>query len=385
MTERRFTLFFTSSILGYLNIIDIVCIYYDLFYLLQPTSYTLTRGCAVILLILFDIDLDIDSKLFMVYFYINKKGQKQMVASFCLAKNPLFFTLYALPLYFDLSKTLLYGVIMRHYRFANLVLFIFVFTLYALPFTLYPTPIHAQSEGEVTSVYDVADKEAVDGDILKITDKGLVRTDMGFDNKLFGVIQDQPLLTYRTELEGKPVARSGIAVVNVTTLNGPIKYGDYITSSAISGKGQKALESGYVLGIALVDFNGNGAQTIDGPTGQVASGKIPISIRIEYAELTNPRFIGRIFGFIGNAFLENINDPKKFAEIIRFISAGLVVLLSFTFAFLTFSRSIAKSIEALGRNPLAKAPIQLSIIMNIILLVLVGTIGVVASILILKL
>ena len=263
--------------------------------------------------------------------------------------------------------------------------FIFIFTLYTLPFTLYPSSIHAQSEGEVTSVYDVADKDATDGDIMKINDQGLVRTSMGFDNKMFGVIQDQPLLTYRTELEGKPVARSGIAVVSVTTLNGPIKYGDYITSSAIEGKGQKAKESGYVLGVALVDFEGTGAQTIDGPTGKVASGKIPVAIKIEYAELTNPRFIGRIFGFIGNAFLENINDPKKFAEIIRLIAAGLLVLLSFTFGFLTFSRSIAKSIEALGRNPLAKAPIQLSIIINVALLVLTGIIGIVASLLILKL
>ncbi len=249
---------------------------------------------------------------------------------------------------------------------------------------------HAQTQSqsvEVTSTYQITDTAAVDGDILVITDKGLVRTSKSFDNKMFGAVEDQqkPVLVFRTDVKGKPVVRSGVAMVNVTTLNGPIKYGDYITSSIIAGKGQKASESGYVLGIALAAFDGKGADQIDSPSGKVASGKVPIAINIQYAELTNPRFLARLFGFIGNSFLENINDPKKLGDIIRFISAGLVVLVSFTLGFLTFSRSIAKSVEALGRNPLAKSAIQTSMIINIILLVLTGLIGIVASILIIKL
>lgn len=262
-----------------------------------------------------------------------------------------------------------------------------VFTLVCiLHLAFYTAPTYAQSQGiEVTSVYEVTDADTVEGDILKATDKGLVRTTIGFDNKMFGIASDQPLLVYRTETKGKPVIRSGITQVNVTTLNGPIKYGDYITSSAISGKGQKAQESGYTLGMALDAFTGEGAPQIDGPNGKVASGKIPVAIRIEYTELTNPRFAGRLFGFIGTAFLENVSDPKQIGTLIRYIAAGLVVLLSFTFGFLTFSRSIAKSIEALGRNPLARSTIQLSMIINIGLLVVTGIIGIVASILIIRL
>lgn len=251
---------------------------------------------------------------------------------------------------------------------------------------LLPT-VHAQTPAmEATSVYEIADTEAIEGDILVATDKGLTRASRGFDNKMFGVIQDQPILVYRnSEVTGKPVVRSGVATVNVTTLNGPIKYGDYITSSSIAGKGQKASESGYVLGIAVGTFDGEGAEQIDGPNGKVSSGKMPIAVRVEYAELTNPRFAGRLFGFVGSSFLENVNDPKKFGNVVRYIAAGLVVLLSFTFGFLTFSRSIAKSIEALGRNPLAKSTIQLSMLINIILLAVTGIIGIVASILIIRL
>lgn len=265
--------------------------------------------------------------------------------------------------------------------------FFFVFILYALPFTLYPFSAHAQqNQGiEVTSVYEIADKDATAGDIVKASDKGLTRTSIGFDNKIFGIIQDNPLLVYRTEAQGKPVVRSGIAQVNVTTLNGSIKYGDYITSSSVAGFGQKALESGYTLGIALAAFSGEGAPQIDGPKGKVSSGKIPVAIRIEYTELTNPRFFGRIFGFIGTSLLENVSDPKQFGLLIRYISAGLIVLLSFTFGFLTFSRSIAKSVEAMGRNPLARTTIQISMVINILLLIVTGVIGIIASILIIRL
>lgn len=252
--------------------------------------------------------------------------------------------------------------------------FFLIFALYTLHFTL----TFAQSQGgiEVASIYEIADNEAVEGDIVVATETGLARAGKSFDNKMFGVIQEQPLLVFRSPVaNGKPVVRSGVAVVNVTTLNGPIKYGDYITSSSIPGKGQKATESGYVLGIAMSGFSGDSATV----------GRISVAIRIEYAELTNPRLIGRLFSFIGAAFLENVRDPAKFGTVVRYIAAGLVVLLSFTFAFLTFSRSIAKSVEALGRNPLAKSTIQLSIVMNILLLILTGVIGIVASILIIRL
>lgn len=263
----------------------------------------------------------------------------------------------------------------------NKVLFVLIVFLYST------SPVYAQSQGlEVTSVYEIADTEAEEGDILVLTDQGLARASRSYDNKSFGVIANQPILVYQNkEIEGKPVVRSGIVTVSVTTLNGDIKYGDYITSSSISGKGQKALESGYVIGIALSDFSKDGAEEIDGPKGKVALGKIPVAIRIEYAELTNPRFFGRLFGFIGSSLLENVIDPQKLGTLIRYMAAALILLLSFTFGFLTFSRSISKSIEAIGRNPLAKNAIQVSMIINIALLIASAVIGVIASILIIKL
>lgn len=258
--------------------------------------------------------------------------------------------------------------------------------LFPVTCTLYPSL--AQTPGiDLTSVYTVADNNAKEGDIVVTSDKGLVRSAKTFDNKMFGVLQDNPIFVYRNQdiPQGRAVARSGVAQVNVTTLGGNIKYGDYITSSTIQGKAEKANQSGYIIGTALANFDGKGAQTVAGPTGQVAAGTIQVAIRIEYAELTNPRFAGELFNFVGSSFLENVRDPKQLGLIVRYVTAGLILLLSFTFAFLTFSRSIAKSVEALGRNPLAKNAIQISMVINIGLLVITGVIGIVASILIIKL
>jgi len=228
---------------------------------------------------------------------------------------------------------------------------------------------------ETTTIYSVTDPDAQDGDILISTDEGLIRATTTYDERLFGVLNTQPVIVYRNGQEGQPVVRSGVAIVSVTTTNGPIKSGDYITSSTIPGKGQKGTESGYVIGVALEDFGGENAR----------EGKINVAIKIEYADITGPRDPSRLFSLIGTTLLQNVQDPRKLGDIIRYIAAALVLLLSFTFAFLTFSRSIIKSIEAVGRNPLAKNTIQFTVILNFLLLVLTAIIAVVSSLLIIKL
>ena len=265
------------------------------------------------------------------------------------------------------------------------------FLVALLPFNfIFSFHIFAQSPQavEVTSTYKIADSEAVEGDILVTSDQGLVRATKVADNKLFGVLQSTPLLVYRSvDAEGQPVARSGIAQVNVTAGNGPIQYGDYITSSNIPGKGQKSAGIGGILGIALSSYTGEEGTEFGSPRSAGGAGKIPVALKIESAGLPGGSGLtaNRFFGTIGTAFVESVSDPERFTDVIRYISAGLVVLLSFTFAFLTFSRSIVKSIEALGRNPLARSTIQISIIISILLLVATGIIGIVASILIIRL
>ncbi len=94
---------------------------------------------------------------------------------------------------------------------------------------------------EVVNSYKLADKSAVDGDLISSTKNGLIRSTIPFDSQLFGVVSLKPLGAYRSlDAADVPVARNGTANVNVTTLGGKITRGGVITTSEDAGKGQNA-------------------------------------------------------------------------------------------------------------------------------------------------
>lgn len=249
-------------------------------------------------------------------------------------------------------------------------IFLFSFSLYTIPYTLYP--IHAQSD--IANVYDLSDKEAKDGDILIITpEKGIERTNIPYDIHLFGVLQDKPLVVFkRVDETGKAVARSGVAQVNVTSANGPIKAGDGITSSETPGYGMKATLSGHIIGVATADFSEE-------------KGQIPVALKIEYADLTTARSANRLLQYIGTAFFKNVQDPQGFGLLLKSLIAGLIMIVSLAFGFIIISRSIPKAIEAIGRNPLARRSILISISLNIGFALAASLIGILASLIILRL
>src|SRR3989304_4952505 len=88
----------------------------------------------------------------------------------------------------------------------------------------------------IAQTLNILDAGAVDGDIVSLSDQNesVVRTNKSYDERMHGVLVARPVMVYRT-LDSIPVSRAGIAYVNVTTLGGPIKVGDYITSSEIPG------------------------------------------------------------------------------------------------------------------------------------------------------
>lgn len=239
---------------------------------------------------------------------------------------------------------------------------------------------------EVTTVYDIADNQAIDGDILVFDkSKGLVRAKAANDPRLFGIVQVNPLLLVRrVDNSGTPLIRSGVAVVNATTANGNIVAGDYLTSSEIAGAGQKSTLSGYAIGVALDPLDEKNGQAFKFQGKQIYSGKINLAVRIEYVEITSARSFNRLFSYLGVGLLGNIQDPDKYIQTFRYLVAALVVIISFLTGFLTFARSIPKSIEAIGRNPLAAPSIRFSIIINIILVIALGLVGIVAAVIIVK-
>lgn len=249
--------------------------------------------------------------------------------------------------------------------------------------------VHAQLE--VAETFDVPPGSS-DGDILSYSEKGIVLSSKENDEKIFGIIETEPLVAYRRQDNtGMPVVRSGTVDVNVTTINGPIKTGDLVTSSVVPGKGEKSNISGYIVGVAMEPFSEGDGEEIDynppagtGQARKVRSGKINVALKIEYSEITTARSTNRLFDAINAAFFRNVQDPERFVNIVRYLLAGLAVVISFIISFFTLARSIPKGIEALGRNPLAKNTIQLGIILNIVFTVGIALVGIVAAIILLR-
>lgn len=261
--------------------------------------------------------------------------------------------------------------------------------LFSILYFLFSTSVFAQLE--IAETYDMPEG-TIDGDILSFDGATLGPAKKEYDPKIFGVIEDSPLVAYRRQDNtGLPVLRNGTAEINVTTINGPIKTGDFITSSSMPGKGEKAENSGYIIGVALQDFgDADGEAATYTPPGegqqgrQIRIGKINAAIKIEFAELNTARNANRLLDSVNAAFFKNTQNPEQFVNIIRYILAGFAVILSFLVGFFTLARSIPKSIEALGRNPLARATIQFGIILNIVFTVAMALVGIVAAVILLR-
>jgi len=251
-----------------------------------------------------------------------------------------------------------------------------IISLLTFAFCLFTSPTYAQYQGvEINPVFQIGDPAAIDGDILSLTNSGLTRSSFISDSNIFGILQNEPLATFRdVDKNGRAVARNGTAVVRVSTASGSIKAGDYITSSSNPGVGQKALQSGYVVGQALGNFNGD----------QGAIGQIPVALKIEYAEIDSSRNINRLLQYLNAAIFKDLQSPDQINQILKYILAAIVVITSFLIGFLTFSKSVPKSIESIGRNPLAKNAIYLSIFLSLVLTIVTTVIGIVAALIILK-
>lgn len=255
-------------------------------------------------------------------------------------------------------------------------------------------PQFVEAEAPVFNIamtFEIADKDAVDGDIMSISaDKSTIeRSKITGDNRMYGVLVKNPEIVYRTRTD-IPIVRSGNAKVNVTNLAGPIAIGDYVTSSEIAGKGQRAEQlTGYMIGVALEAFDGKSGVDIKGPKGEtVKSGQITVAVGIGPASPVLIRASGGALGFVRqvvNSVWYNISTSKQVERMLRLILAALLALLVIYISYRTFGKNITKGIEAIGRNPLARTSIQAMIILNVALIFLVSLGGIILALLIISL
>ncbi len=123
--------------------------------------------------------------------------------------------------------------------------------------------------------------------ISKTTNGTVQKSSTPYDPTALGIVSSQPgvLLgiegdqvalggdstSYSTSsaaLTNPAVALNGHVPTTVSTENGRIHRGDYITTSSLSGVGMKATKAGRVIGLALDDFDPSKATTQTLPNGQ---------------------------------------------------------------------------------------------------------------------
>ncbi len=225
----------------------------------------------------------------------------------------------------------------------------------------------AFAQSNITNVYDISDKSAKNGDIMTfVPGQGIIRASAPYDNRMFGVFQDTPIAVFRrVDNTGQAVIRTGMATVNVSTLNGDIRAGDYITTSPIAGVGQKATTSGYAIGVALKDFNSQSGNQTNFQNKNIREGQIDVEIDIQFYDISGPRSFSTLFSGLGAAFLQSSQAPDAFGKAVKYIIVGLIMLLTILFDFIILSRSIPKTIEAIGRNPLGRSAIMFSLGLNL--------------------
>lgn len=221
--------------------------------------------------------------------------------------------------------------------------------------------VQAQFEG-VAEYLPITEEEVRDGDIITFHDGEYRRAATPYDTNLIGAINFEPAVALSTTgaQNTHAVVIKNTAHVNVSTTNGAIAAGDFITSSEQPGIGMKATRPGTIIGIALEPFESDQPDTV---------GQIPIEISVTYKVPLDTQAPGVGQSIISEALRLITSGAEAAAQepnrALRFIIAALLFLISSTFGFLVFGRSATNGIIAIGRNPLARRSIIVAVSFNI--------------------
>jgi hypothetical protein len=176
------------------------------------------------------------------------------------------------------------------------------------------------------------------------------------------------------------VSTTGHHPTLVTNENGPIKSGDYLAISSLSGTLMKSsAKQSMVFGKALTNFDGKsnivGSMQLKDKSGKayknVGIGAIPIAIEIiknpeqKSTKANLPQFLQRI----GQAIAEKPISP------VRIYISTAVIVVSIIISIVLLSTGVRSAIISIGRNPLSKKSIfraLLEVILTTVLVLIIG-------------
>lgn len=158
------------------------------------------------------------------------------------------------------------------------------------------------------------------------------------------------------------VATSGTLDILVSTINGTIAQGDYITASPINGVGMKATGNVRVIGIAQGDLNDkNGSAESytdkDGKKQTVVLGQVPVLVSVSnYFKEPDKTLIPSSVQNVANALAGRAVSPVPIL-----ISAGIFLVTIIVVVSIIFSM-VRASIISVGRNPMSQSAIYRDLI-----------------------
>lgn len=211
-----------------------------------------------------------------------------------------------------------------------------------------------------------------EGTVVSLEDDGTTAVPASRDNMagLYGVVTssgDLSVARANEDAQTVQVAKDGVINTLVSTYQGDIKSGDPITVNALEGVGEKAIASGKIIGIAQADFNGESTDSKEfsvatsNGTKSVRVGAIPVKVEVQLYSIASS----------GQGSLnENRNKALQLADSLTgqtvkpyaLVIAGILLLFGvFIAGFLVISSGYASMIS-LGRNPIAKRVILVSLL-----------------------
>ncbi|RJR28502.1 hypothetical protein C4564_05380 [Candidatus Microgenomates bacterium] len=218
---------------------------------------------------------------------------------------------------------------------------------------------------------DVANVE--DGSILCTKEGGIVLCSSTYDPSMYGVVSLSPSMSLEPNEPAPntyPVLQKGNTLVRVSSVNGNIKIGDLVTTSEMPGVAQKASLNGFVLGIALEDYESNNPEEV---------GLVYVSLNIHPVA----SFLGSPSNLIAT-IRQSLSAPviAPLASL-RYLLAFIIAIVAFALGFIYFGRVVRAGVEAVGRNPLAAAAIRFTVLINILITIVIVAAGLGVALLIL--
>lgn len=193
---------------------------------------------------------------------------------------------------------------------------------------------------------------------------------------LYGVVinQNDANVTFSGEDDDVFVAPNGPYKALVSTQNGPIEAGDFVTISSLAGIGMRVDDiAPVVIGRAMTGFDGsNSISTAQAGDRTVSIGRIDIDVQVgnnplqRQSEANLPEFLRRAAETIAG---------KPVPAVRVYISVFVFIVSTFIAGSLMYS-GVRSSIISIGRNPLSKKSILRSMIQVILFGLIIFIIGI---------